>query len=132
MRGAQICGEQCRGGSGNPSVLAFASSRPLQGICEVVPCDSGLTHVLWGMAAPTPMKASVEALLERAFANQWEDAFRFVLALTNDWAPAEDRAALVLKAIEGMSYEETAQVLGTTEAACRAAVSRARAKLEAA
>lgn len=158
------------------------------------------------MVAPIAMTASKEALFERAFANHWDDIFRFVLALTNDWASAEDiaqesfsrlwqgrakvdwerpilpwlfvvsrrlatdrfrtlrrriaggssstgpdeavrarwldvqaamgllspheRAALVLTAVEGMSYDEAAQTLDTTAGALRAAVSRARAKLE--
>ena len=43
-----------------------------------------------------------------------------------------ERTALVLTAIEGMSYEEAAQALGTSAGALRAAVSRARQKLEAA
>ncbi len=41
-----------------------------------------------------------------------------------------ERTALVLTAVEGSSYEEAAQVLGTTAGALRAAVSRARTKLE--
>jgi RNA polymerase sigma-70 factor (ECF subfamily) len=43
-----------------------------------------------------------------------------------------ERTALVLTAIEGMSYEEAARALGTSAGALRAAVSRARQKLEAA
>jgi DNA-directed RNA polymerase specialized sigma24 family protein len=43
-----------------------------------------------------------------------------------------ERTALVLTAIEGNSYGEAAQVLGTSAGALRAAVSRARQKLEAA
>jgi RNA polymerase sigma-70 factor (ECF subfamily) len=41
-----------------------------------------------------------------------------------------ERAALVMTAVEGATYEEAAQVLDTTAGALRAAVSRARAKLE--
>ena len=43
-----------------------------------------------------------------------------------------ERTALILTTIEGWSYAEAAYVLNTTDAALRAAVSRARAKLEAA
>jgi RNA polymerase sigma-70 factor (ECF subfamily) len=43
---------------------------------------------------------------------------------------ATERAALVMTAIEGASYDEAARVLGTTAGALRAAVSRARTKLE--
>ena len=41
-----------------------------------------------------------------------------------------ERAALVMTAVEGATYDEAALVLGTTAGALRAAVSRARAKLE--
>ena len=41
-----------------------------------------------------------------------------------------ERSALVMTAIEGMSYDDAAAVLDTTAGALRAAVSRARAKLE--
>jgi DNA-directed RNA polymerase specialized sigma24 family protein len=43
-----------------------------------------------------------------------------------------ERTALVLTAIEGTSYDEAARTLGTSAGALRAAVSRARQKLEAA
>ena len=41
-----------------------------------------------------------------------------------------ERAALVMTAIEGATYDEAAAVLDTTAGALRAAVSRARVKLE--
>ncbi len=41
-----------------------------------------------------------------------------------------ERTALVMTAVEGATYEEASQVLGTTAGALRAAVSRARTKLE--
>jgi RNA polymerase sigma-70 factor, ECF subfamily len=41
-----------------------------------------------------------------------------------------ERTALVMTAIEGATYDEAAQALGTTAGALRAAVSRARTKLE--
>ena len=36
------------------------------------------------------MTEPADLLFERAFARHWEDVFRFVLALTNDWGTAED------------------------------------------
>ena len=41
-----------------------------------------------------------------------------------------ERTALVMTALQGATYDEAADVLGTTAGALRAAVSRARAKLE--
>lgn len=43
-----------------------------------------------------------------------------------------ERSALVMTALEGMSYDEAGEILDTTPGALRAAVSRARTKLEAA
>jgi len=43
-----------------------------------------------------------------------------------------ERTALVMTAVEGATYEEAGVVLGTSAGALRAAVSRARTKLEAA
>jgi RNA polymerase sigma-70 factor (ECF subfamily) len=43
-----------------------------------------------------------------------------------------ERTALVMTALEGMSYDEAGRVLDTSAGALRAAVSRARTKLEAA
>ena len=52
-----------------------------------------------------------------------------VCAAMSDLSTLE-RTALVMTALEGASYEEASRVLGTTAGALRAAVSRARAKLE--
>jgi RNA polymerase sigma-70 factor (ECF subfamily) len=41
-----------------------------------------------------------------------------------------ERSALVMTALEGLTYDDAATVLGTTAGALRAAVSRARSKLE--
>lgn len=155
---------------------------------------------------PPPEREPDDQSYERAFAQHWEDVFRFLLAWTNDWGVAEDltqetflrlwrhraelawdrpvlpwlvvtarhaatdrfralrrrvmgrsgadscdefvrarwldvraamsdlsaleRTALVLVAVEGWSYAEAADALATTSGALRAAVSRARAKLE--
>jgi RNA polymerase sigma-70 factor (ECF subfamily) len=56
---------------------------------------------------------------------RWLDLQRAFLSL----APAE-RAALTTVAISGLDYDEAAVILGTTAGALRAAVSRARRKLE--
>jgi len=52
-----------------------------------------------------------------------------VRAAMDDLSPLE-RTALVMTAVQGATYDEAARVLGTTAGALRAAVSRARAKLE--
>ncbi len=52
-----------------------------------------------------------------------------VCAAMDDLSPLE-RTALVLTAVQGATYDEAAEVLGTTAGALRAAVSRARTKLE--
>jgi RNA polymerase sigma-70 factor (ECF subfamily) len=54
-----------------------------------------------------------------------------VSAAMSDLSPLE-RTALVMTAVEGATYEEAGRALGTTAGALRAAVSRARTKLEAA
>jgi RNA polymerase sigma-70 factor, ECF subfamily len=56
---------------------------------------------------------------------RWLDVRQALRTLT----PLE-RTALIVTAIEGWSYAEAAHALGTTEGALRAAVSRARDKLE--
>ena len=66
---------------------------------------------------PETMDQSVQA--------RWLD----VCAALGDLSSLE-RAALVLTAVEGAPYDEVALVLGTTAGALRAAVSRARTKLE--
>ncbi len=55
---------------------------------------------------------------------RWLDVQRAMAGL----APL-DRAALTMVAITGLTYEETAEVLGTTAGAVRARVSRARRQL---
>jgi RNA polymerase sigma-70 factor (ECF subfamily) len=65
--------------------------------------------------------------LDESVRARWLD----VQAAMDVLSPLE-RTALVLTAIEGISYDEAAQTLGTSAGALRAAVSRARQKLEAA
>jgi RNA polymerase sigma-70 factor (ECF subfamily) len=74
----------------------------------------------------TPFRSEAEGLDESVRA-RWLDVQSAMTALS----PLE-RTALVLTAIEGTSYEEAARTLGTSPGALRAAVSRARQKLEAA
>ena len=63
--------------------------------------------------------------LDQAVQARWLD----VRAALDGLSPLE-RTALVMTAVEGTSYDEAALVLGTTAGALRAAVSRARMKLE--
>ena len=69
---------------------------------------------------PSPPPSPDEALLVR-----WLDVRAAMAALS----PLE-RSAVVLTAVEGLSYAEAAVVVGISPGALRAAVSRARQKLE--
>ena len=53
-----------------------------------------------------------------------------VLALSLRMLPEKERAALVLRDLEGLSTEETARILGSTEATVRSQVSKARVKVK--
>ncbi len=68
---------------------------------------------------------SPPATLDQAVQARWLD----VCAAMDDLSPLE-RTALVMTAVDGATYDEAALVLGTTAGALRAAVSRARTKLE--
>jgi len=72
-----------------------------------------------------PQAVSLDA--DPALRARWLD----VSTAMADLSPLE-RTALVMTAVEGATYEEAGRVLGTTAGALRAAVSRARTKLEAA
>ena len=74
------------------------------------------------LLAPTH-EGSIDA--DPSLRARWLD----VCAGMRDLSPLE-RTALVMTAVQGASYEEASAVLGTTPGALRAAVSRARAKLE--
>lgn len=65
--------------------------------------------------------------LDEALHARWLDVCTAMAQLSS-----LERTALVMTAVEGASYEEASRVLGTTAGALRAAVSRARTKLEAA
>ena len=71
------------------------------------------------------LPTSHPATLDEAVHARWLD----VCAAMADLSPLE-RTALVMTAVEGASYEEAGRVLATTAGALRAAVSRARTKLE--
>jgi len=73
------------------------------------------------------LPTSQPATLDQAVQARWLD----VCAAMAELSPLE-RTALVMTAVEGATYEEAGRVLGTTAGALRAAVSRARTKLEAA
>jgi RNA polymerase sigma factor (sigma-70 family) len=70
---------------------------------------------------PTPQPATLDTAVQA----RWLD----VRAAMAELSPLE-RTALVMTAIEGATYEEAGEVLRTTAGALRAAVSRARTKLE--
>jgi RNA polymerase sigma-70 factor, ECF subfamily len=54
---------------------------------------------------------------------------RRALELSLRLLPAKERAALVLRDLEGLSTEEVARILGSTEATVRSHVSKARVKV---
>jgi len=55
---------------------------------------------------------------------------RRVLALSLRMLPEKERAAIVLRDLEGLSTEETAHILGSTEATVRSQLSTARVKIK--
>jgi RNA polymerase sigma-70 factor, ECF subfamily len=71
--------------------------------------------------SPPPSPAS----LSESAHDRWMDVSAAMGSLT----PVE-RSALVMTALEGIPYDEAARILGTSAGALRAAVSRARSKLE--
>jgi RNA polymerase sigma factor (sigma-70 family) len=77
----------------------------------------GLRRRLLPSPRPPTLDTSIQA--------RWLD----VCAAMADLSSLE-RTALIMTAVEGASYEEAALVLATTAGALRAAVSRARTKLE--
>lgn len=69
--------------------------------------------------------AAQPATLDAAVTDRWLDLRSAMAALT----PLE-RAALVMTAVDGRTYDEAAALLGTSAGALRAAASRGRRKLE--
>ena len=80
----------------------------------------GIRRRLSGGGRPT-----ASATFDTDVSARWLD----VSAAMSHLSPLE-RAAIVMTTIEGATYDEAAVVLGTTAGALRAAVSRARTKLE--
>jgi RNA polymerase sigma-70 factor (ECF subfamily) len=76
-----------------------------------------LRRVLTGSSTSPEADESIRA--------RWLDVRAAMVSLS----PLE-RTALVMTALEGLTYDEAAAVLGTSAGALRAAVSRARTKLE--
>ncbi len=74
----------------------------------------------------TPAGAPPATSMDEAVQARWLD----VRSAMADLSPLE-RAAIVMTAVQGMTYEEASGVLDTSAGALRAAVSRARVKLEA-
>jgi RNA polymerase sigma factor (sigma-70 family) len=68
---------------------------------------------------------TTESTFDEAMRDTWLDVQSAMSALSR-----LERTALVLTAVEGWSYAEVAAAIGTTDGAVRAAVSRAREKLE--
>ncbi len=77
----------------------------------------GLRRRLLESSHPATLDADVQA--------RWLDV-RAAMAVLSSL----ERTALVMTAVDGASYDQAAIVLGTTAGALRAAVSRARTKLE--
>ncbi|HEX5823686.1 MAG TPA: sigma-70 family RNA polymerase sigma factor, partial [Candidatus Limnocylindrales bacterium] len=71
----------------------------------------------------TPQPATIDT--DPSLRARWLDVCAAMSGLSS-----LERTALVMTAVEGATYEEAGQVLGTTAGALRAAVSRARTKLE--
>jgi RNA polymerase sigma-70 factor (ECF subfamily) len=71
------------------------------------------------------LKAPKPTTLDETIVDRWLDVQTAMASLS----PLE-RTALILTAVEGVSYTDTAAMLGTSPGALRAAVSRARDKLE--
>lgn len=91
-------------------------------------------HTLWCDLA----EAEQEHLLTTLTSNSHDDQLvtedpekqaRMVQSLLNELRP-ERRAAFVLRELEGRSYDEVAQILGTSKRAARVRVSRARSDLQ--
>ena len=72
------------------------------------------------IASPPPPESMSDAIHAR-----WLDVSAAMASLSS-----LERTALVMTALEGVSYDEAAEILGTSAGALRAAVSRARTKLE--
>ncbi len=85
-------------------------------------------HALRRSILPRPSRAAepfADASTDEAIRARWLDVRAALKRL-----PPLERTALLLTTVEGWSYAELADALGTSDGALRAAVSRARQKLE--
>jgi len=75
---------------------------------------------------------TLEALVsgEDVEANAIKSQQRALIADALDTLPAKERAALVLRDLEGLSTEEVARVLGSSQTTVRTQISSARAKIK--
>jgi RNA polymerase sigma-70 factor (ECF subfamily) len=75
--------------------------------------------------APEPMSPEADPQRQTAEAER-----RRVLAMSLRMLSEKERAALVLRDLEGLSTEEVARVLGSSEATVRSQISKARVKVK--
>jgi RNA polymerase sigma-70 factor, ECF subfamily len=80
-------------------------------------------------AAPVEMAEELAAAGGDPQASATEAERRRVLELSLRLLPEKERAALVLRDLEGLTTEETARVLGSSEATVRSQISKARTKV---
>jgi RNA polymerase sigma-70 factor (ECF subfamily) len=81
------------------------------------------------VSAPVEMADELPALGNDPQADATQAERRRVLELSLRLLPEKERAALVLRDLEGLSTEEVARVLGSSEATVRSQISKARAKV---
>jgi RNA polymerase sigma-70 factor, ECF subfamily len=80
-------------------------------------------------SAPVELAEDLVAAGNDPQASASEAERRRVLELSLRLLPEKERAALVLRDLEGLTTEEVAQVLGSSEATVRSQISKARAKV---
>ncbi len=100
------------------------SRRPLRGLRSRVIENPGMGDRIQRNTQRV-LKAPKATTLDEAVWDRWLDVQTAMASLS----PLE-RTALVLTAVEGIPYADAAAMLGTSAGALRAAVSRARDKLE--
>jgi RNA polymerase sigma-70 factor (ECF subfamily) len=81
------------------------------------------------VSAPVEMAEELAATGNDPQASAAEAERRRVLELSLRLLPEKERAALVLRDLEGLSTEEVARALGSSEATVRSQVSKARGKV---
>jgi RNA polymerase sigma-70 factor, ECF subfamily len=80
-------------------------------------------------AAPVEIAEQLPSATNDPQAAVTEAERRRVLELSLRMLPEKERAALVLRDLEGLTTHETARVLGSSEATVRSQISKARAKV---